>query len=817
MPLFNFPSPNPNTFRKKPIPHICYGMYLRYYRHILAVYFAINEINENPNLLPNITLGYEIYDSCSYETKAVEGIFKLMSRKQDAIPSYQCSAKNVIAGVIGEFLSTSTYNMAQVTGIYRYPQISYGAQDPVLDDKSLFPSFFRMVPNDKTQYEAFVQLCLQFGWTWVGLVAVNDERSVQSCEEIKTELMKNGICVAYFEIISLTVLNGYQRAVDTIRQSTANVVIVYCSAVNFFSFIFTAQLSEISAKVFIIPTVLSAASDSISNSFFSVLNGSLLLSIHKGEIPGLKDFLYSVSPYTLPNDYFTAATWNSALRCLPVNATEFRKKFGPARNCTGKETLKIFDSSYDVNSFKITYAAYRAVYAFASALHDIFSSMQNKSVFMSYLKETFHPSMLNKYIRKVNFKTKSGEEFYFVNGSPAGQYDIMNWVIAPNQSIITTQVGSFLYTAPKGQQLFINKNKIMWNARFNQTPRSVCSESCPPGYWKATRKLEPICCYDCVSCSEGEISNSTDMEKCIMCAEDQWSNENRTMCISKTIDFLSYEDALGIALSVTAIFLSIVPLGLLGIFLKHSETAIVKANNRELSYILLLSLSLCSLCSLLFIGRPVALSCFFQQAAFGIIFAVAVSSILSKTITVVIAFSATKPGSRARKWVGSRVSTYLVSLGTFGEALICLIWFLCSPPFPDFDTSEKSEKMTLKCNEGSEFAFYCVMGYVGLLAALSFVVAFLARKLPDSFNEATYITFSMLVFFSVWISFIPAYLSTKGKYTVAVEIFAILASTAGLVSCIFAPKCYIIVIRPDLNTKEHLIGKKVNRYIVEPA
>uniref|UniRef100_A0A6I8PT05 G-protein coupled receptors family 3 profile domain-containing protein n=1 Tax=Xenopus tropicalis TaxID=8364 RepID=A0A6I8PT05_XENTR len=382
---------------------------------------------------------------------------------------------------------------------------------------------------------------------------------------------------------------------------------------------------------------------------------------------------------------------------------------------------------------------------------------------------------------------------------------IINWVIAPNSSVINTQVGSFHYSAPKGQQFVINKNEIMWNPTFNQTPRSVCSESCPPGYRKAARKSEPICCYDCVACSEGEISNSTDMENCITCAEDQWSNENRTMCISKTIDFLSYEDALGIALSVTAIFLSIVPLGVLGIFLKHSETAIVKANNRELSYILLLSLSMCSLCSLLFIGRPVALSCFFRQAAFGIIFTVAVSSILSKTITVVIAFNATKPGSQARKWVGSRVSTYLVSLGAFGEAVICLVWFLCSPPFPDFDTSENSAKMTLKCNEGSEIAFYCVTGYVGLLAALSFVVAFLARNLPDNFNEATYITFSMLVFFSVWVSFIPAYLSTKGKYMVAVEIFAILASTAGLVSCIFAPKCYIIVIRPELNTKEHLI------------
>ncbi|KAM4703090.1 vomeronasal type-2 receptor 26-like [Rhinophrynus dorsalis] len=307
------------------------------------------------------------------------------------------------------------------------------------------------------------------------------------------------------------------------------------------------------------------------------------------------------------------------------------------------------------------------------------------------------------------------------------------------------------------------------------------------------------------------------MENCLKCAEDQWSNEKRDMCISRTIDFLSYEDTLGIALACIAIFLSIVSTGVLAIFIKHRDTAIVKANNRDLSYTLLLSLTMCSLCSLLFIGRPVAITCFLRQAAFGIIFALAVSTVLAKTTTVVIAFNATKPGSKARKWVGSRISNYLVILCLLGEVVICLVWFLSSPPFPDYDTSEKAARMILQCNEGSDTAFYFLVGYVGLLASLSFIVAFLARKLPDSFNEATHITFSMLVFCSVWISFIPAYVSTKGKYMVAVEIFAILASTAGLLGCIFFPKCYIIVIRPELNTKEHMIGKKVNRSIVDPA
>ncbi|XP_029435878.1 vomeronasal type-2 receptor 26-like [Rhinatrema bivittatum] len=335
-----------------------------------------------------------------------------------------------------------------------------------------------------------------------------------------------------------------------------------------------------------------------------------------------------------------------------------------------------------------------------------------------------------------------------------------------------------------------------------QIPRSVCSESCPPGYRKAPQKGKPLCCYDCVPCPEGEITNMMDMENCEPCPEDQWSNQKRNRCIPRAIDFLSYEDPLGLALASVAIFFSMVTAGVMGIFKKHKDTALVKANNRDLSFILLISLMMSFLCSLSFIGRPLKVTCLLRQPAFGIIFSVSISSILAKTLTVAMVFNATRPGSRFKKWLKTRISLYLVLLCSVGEVLICTVWLLMSPPFPELDTKSETGKIILKCSEGSVTAFYIMVGYMGFLALLSFVVSFLVRKLPDTFNEAQFISFSMLVFCCVWVSFIPAYLSTKGKYMVAVEIFAILASSAGLLGCIFIPKCYIILLKPNMNTKE---------------
>ncbi|XP_078524842.1 extracellular calcium-sensing receptor-like [Lissotriton helveticus] len=776
--------------------------------------FAIEEINKNPDLLPNVTLGFRVYDSCAVTQKALDGMLWILTQQAGLALNYICQEKPQIAAIVGPDSSTRSIVLARILGLQRYPQISYFSTSPLLRDRIQFPSFFRTIPSDDAQSHGLAQLVVHFGWTWVGILATNNDYGQQGAEILQAELAQSGVCIAFSESILTKVANKNAfHIVEVIKNSTAKVIVVFSNDANFAPIVDEILKQNVTGMVWIASEAWSTSSLLFKKKYYGILAGTIGFAVHSGEMPGFSEHLNHVHPSRTPDYAFIKDLWEGVFGCKLFDKRSSMNSFGNQTWwCTGSEKLEKFYYGYnDVTHLGISYNVFIAVYAIAYALHDLNACKYGDGPFIHGTCINvldFQPWQVLQYIKSISFQTNDGARQYFdASGNPPAQYDVINWQLDAEGLLQRTIVGSYGPATTLNQTLVIEVDALQWPSGDNQIPVSVCSVSCLPGFRKATRQGEPMCCFECIACFEGEMSNETDSIKCNKCPKDYWPNENQNGCLQKEIEFLTYDEHVGGSLGIIAIILLIISSIILALFILHKNTPIIKANNRFISYILLLALMMCFSSSLPFIGYPSTVKCLLRQATFGISFALCVSCILAKTIMVGIAFNATKPHSGLRRWAGPQLSYTVTSVGTLIQILFCFTWIICSPPFSQRNTHTKVGKIIIECNEGSQVAFWCMLGYLWVMATICFIMAFLARKLPNSFNEAKYITFSMLAFLSVWLSFIPAYLSTSGKYMVAMEIFAILSSGASLLFCIFLPKCYIIVFGHDMNTKQYLMNR----------
>ncbi|XP_070790261.1 vomeronasal type-2 receptor 26-like [Pituophis catenifer annectens] len=778
------------------------------YWKILSFLFAIQEINKDSLLLPNLTLGYNLHDNFRDRRMTLDGLLDLLSTGEANVPNYSCGRKRNMLVLLEETNSDISILMAAILGIYKIPQISYTFISPFLSDKTQLPFFYRTGPKEGAQNLGIVKLLLYFRWTFIGLLAADTDNGERFIRTFNPVLAQNGICAAFSEIALLNNKNINYMVPIFKMWHQVNVFVYYAEftfveGAGYVEIIFNFMKKTVAGKVWITTALWDLSIELSYNSFSLKYTRSifsfLIQTGQRTRSEDLREFNILIKAFMIKTFHCSygkpALSVKGWTRCLE------EKNMGTLPQ---EKIDKIFslDSSLTYNAIQIV----------AHALNAAYSSQSQRTTMKRKTRlevEKIQPWQLHHFLKNTQIYNNTMQGMFLDgNGDLMADFDLVSWVGFHNKSGTSVKFGSLAREGSAGVKFSINKEAITRHYGQNQTlPYSQCVEACQHGYFKVDKEGKPKCCYNCLPCAEGRISTEEDANYCIRCPENQYQNKKRDQCIAKNVTFLSHLENLGIILTTFALFLILTTVFVLGIFITFQETPIVKANNRDLSYILLVSLLISFLTSFLFIGRPRRTTCLLRQTVFNIIFSIAVSSVLAKTIMVVLAFLATKPGNGVRKYLGKSLANTIILSCSIVQVFICFTWLGVFPSFPDSDMNSQPREIVLQCNEGSAAMFYIALGYMGFLAAICFMVAFLARNLPGSFNEAKLITFSMLVFCSVWLSFVPTYLSTRGKYMVAVQVFSILASSAGLLGCIFIPKCYIIVLRPDLNTKQQMMLK----------
>ncbi|MGH0138855.1 UNVERIFIED_CONTAM: hypothetical protein FKN15_027056 [Acipenser sinensis] len=465
-----------HSFRSKVESSKCEGINLyisfdfRAFRWVQTMIFAIEEINNNTELLPNVTLGYAISDTCSTYLKALGAAMALVTGDEEAVSNSMCGKAPQVPVIIGEAGSTASMIIARTLGVFRIPVVSYFASCACLSNRKEFPSFFRTVPSDNFQARGLARLLKLFGWTWVGVIAGDDDYGKSGIQLFREEIKHSDVCVAFSEIIpKVYSKNKIMQIVKTIKQSTAKVIVTFAIEGDIYSVLEEVIRQNITDKQWIATEAWITSALVSAKENFQSLGGTIGFAIRKAEIKGLKPFLCRIHPHADPADPFIVEFWETMFGCsLDFSVNETVESPSSKTRCTGLEDLNNVKSIYnDVSQLRATYNVYKAVYAIAQAVHDLLLCKSGNGPFENGTcsdMTNLQPWQLTHYLSKVNCKSPVGEYIYFdENGDSSASYDIINWQMAADGSVKFVKVGQFDATEGSKNEFKIDEEKIVWS------------------------------------------------------------------------------------------------------------------------------------------------------------------------------------------------------------------------------------------------------------------------------------------------------------------------------------------------------------------
>ena len=344
---------------------------------------------------------------------------------------------------------------------------------------------------------------------------------------------------------------------------------------------------------------------------------------------------------------------------------------------------------------------------------------------------------------------------------------------------------------------FVNETNISWNGWNRKVPFSRCSSPCEPGYYKVQGDLP--CCWKCVECPFGSITNATGQAACHACLLGFASNENHTLCLKLPEVYLEWGSKAGsVILGFSGVgFLSSV--FALGAFYRYRNSAVVKASTREYSLLILLMISCMFLLPLLHLGRATDVVCKAQPFCFAFITTFLASLMLTKTLRLLLIFKKKALPGKAG-FYSIRAQLLIPVLLTLVVTAAIIPWVLSFPPEVTMHYYET--RVGIDCGEKADKLLMIILGYAAVLAIPSTYLAYRARKLPENFNETRLIGFTMFTVCVIWIVFVPSYYDSDVQNRSIILCFALITTGFTTLVCMFSTRLRIILFQPEKNKTE---------------
>ncbi|KFQ21313.1 Taste receptor type 1 member 3, partial [Merops nubicus] len=433
---------------------------------------------------------------------------------------------------------------------------------------------------------------------------------------------------------------------------------------------------------------------------------------------------------------------------------------------------------------------YLAVYSVASALHRALGCTHQACP-----KAPIRAWQLLHFMNTLPFKV-NGQSFRFdqSHGTNTG-YKLIFWSWK-NSTLTYLPVGDY------EESLHINKSQIRFHTADEKEPPSECFRHCKPGQFRQIKGFH-LCCYDCTDCPENTFWSPEDSSTCTPCPQHQWSPARSTRCHGRSERYLSWDEPLTAAL--LALVATTVALACLtaGLFSKSLETPLVQAAGGKLTLFALSTLVLLSLSCCLYIGKPSEHLCRIQQMVSALCLNGCFSTFFIKSLEITLVTEFPRCAPTFLPWVTQRRAWLLVALCLLTEGLFCLCYLRVGPDSLLVDHRSLPTEVLLVCSTESWFAFTLLHGSNACLALVCFLCTFMVQTSGRKYNIARGITLAILTYFIICIFFLAVFATLKTVLRSVAQIGTILATSLGILGIYYIPKCYIILLKPELNTVDY--------------
>ena len=781
---------------------------------VQAMLLAIEEINKDEKILPNITIGYAIYDSCndaSFGLQASLDIIQepklipshprsnyVMGRPKDAVKCLCNKTKPAIVAVVGDAASASSTRIASVLGArdVSMPQISYSSTSTVLSNKRYYPSFLRTIPPDEYQAMFMVDIFKKFKWTYVSFIASDDAYGRLGVENLLPMLENEKICVAVSDVFETTE-SGKEKVRKIVaklkRDEKAKIIVLWCQYPQAELFLQEAERQDLFDRIWI------ATETWGSNTLVKKINERVVCGL-LGIIPAavnyipFDDFLTSVTPNTSTYNPWLDSFWREEFNCYSTdNVTYYCNSGKPvnAKNLPRNKFANVMD------------AVYAVAHALDSALKDTNSILP--------IASKVSPENLLKYIKAVNF---TGKANLTVSFNDYGDPDVASYSLTNLQRLRGAQMDFKIiggWNSNSRQLRFIQGETVMFSNGSLIPPNSTCSEECQPGSYALTYTSKP-CCWTCVPCPDNKVQPNYGMKQCTNCKSDEVPNNKRTGCIVPSYKYIRYDSVRGFLISGCSMLAVFITLFIMGTLLRNWHSPLVKAMNRELTMLQLASIIIIFVMPLLYMSRPSKVHCSLRPFYFIIFYTISVSVTFTKTDRLLRIFKASTSGrlSKGSRVLDNRIQFLTVFILTLIAGLICTIFYFVFQPVLDEKIERKDNNVVMSFSCGTDFTvlLLILLSYIFAISLTCSIFAFKARKLPENYNEARYTSFAMFSFCLAWMFFLPLYFSMNSSTDKDLTFLIIsFLSTFARLGIIYGPKVALILFRPEENTIERFRAK----------